>query len=127
MSNVSPAIIWELTKHNSCFIRRNQTGKKETFLCDPYNINFKKTPHCSGLVSNNNVDFVFNAGRVYLHAKVEGKCKFTNQKFRVRNKQAAEKLLETHGKKLSTKQKKMLMVKFVRLSKLHNIKPKENN
>ncbi|VWU52220.1 hypothetical protein HEP_00418100, partial [Hepatocystis sp. ex Piliocolobus tephrosceles] len=53
--------------------------------------------------------------------------KVINQKFKVRDMKSAEKLLETHGKKLSAKHKTLLMIKFKRLSKLHNIKPKENN
>ncbi|CAD2104986.1 60S ribosomal protein L28, putative [Plasmodium vinckei] len=125
MANISGALIWELTKNNNCFLKRNITGKKEKILCDPYNLRCKNTKNSSGLVNENAVNLRLNKGKVVLCVKSTTKKNVRNRQLRAKNAKKAESLIEEHTKNINT-HKKTLLKKYKRLSKTYRINTKSN-
>ncbi|KJP90313.1 hypothetical protein AK88_00161 [Plasmodium fragile] len=126
MSNVSNALIWELTKKNNCFLKKNKSGRKGNFLCDSYNINCKNTPSSSGLVKHNGVNLRLQKGKVVLCVKSKDQNTTTNNVYRTKNKGTAMKLIDEHTKLVSSKNKKQLIKKYNRMSKMYNCNNKGN-
>ncbi|GAW81187.1 60S ribosomal protein L28 [Plasmodium gonderi] len=126
MSNVSSALIWELTKKNNCFLKKNKSGKKGNFLCDTYNISCKNTPSSSGLVKENGVNLRFKKGKVVLCVKSTDQNIITNKEYRTKNKEKAMKLIEDHANLVNDKSKNRLIKKYKRIAKLYNCNNKGN-
>ncbi|SBS95615.1 60S ribosomal protein L28, putative [Plasmodium malariae] len=103
-SNLSKALVWELTKRNNCFLKKIKSGKKGYFLCDPHNISCKNTPSSSGI-------------KIIV---------VTSKEYKARNFKKAEKLIEDNGKLEKNKSKKRLLKKYKRMSKLYNCSNKAN-
>ncbi|CAA9988446.1 60S ribosomal protein L28, putative [Plasmodium knowlesi strain H] len=120
MSNVSNALIWELTKKNNCFLKKNKSGRKGIFLCDSYNIKCKNTPSSSGLVKQNGVNLRLHKGKVVMCVKSTDQNTTTNKIYRTKNKGTAMKLIDEHTNLVSSKSKKQLIKKYKRMSKMYN-------
>ncbi|SBT71517.1 60S ribosomal protein L28, putative [Plasmodium malariae] len=125
-SNLSKALVWELTKRNNCFLKKIKSGKKGYFLCDPHNISCKNTPSSSGLVKNDGMNLRFKKGKVVLCVKSTEKNVVTNKEYKARNFKKTEKLIEDNGKLEKNKSKKRLLKKYKRMSKLYNCSNKAN-
>ncbi|SOV16022.1 60S ribosomal protein L28 [Plasmodium gaboni] len=127
MSNVSNALVWELTRKSNCFIKKNKAGKKGVFLCDPLNVNYKNTPSSSGLVKSNSTNVTLKDGKVVFSVKTSNEANVVNQHFRAKNMKNVEKLLQQHGNFEKAKNKEKLLKKYKRLSKLYQASHKTTN
>ncbi|SBT35805.1 60S ribosomal protein L28, putative [Plasmodium ovale wallikeri] len=126
MVNMSAPLLWELTKNNNCFLMKNPSGRKEKFLCNPYNINCKNTLSSSGLIKDNAINFRFINGKVVLCVKTIKDGVVVNKKYRTKNKENAKKLIMEHGKNETPYNLERLMKKYNRLSKLYDVPQKSN-
>ncbi|CRG96475.1 60S ribosomal protein L28, putative [Plasmodium gallinaceum] len=120
MSNISNALIWELTKKNSCFLKKNKRGGSRVFSCDPYNVYCKNTPSNSGLVKDNCINVrILKRKPVLLVKKLNEKNGVVTKECKTKNIKNVEKLIEEYGKNEKEKNKRKLLKKYKRLFKVY--------
>ncbi|CRH00296.1 60S ribosomal protein L28, putative [Plasmodium relictum] len=120
MMNVSSALIWELTRRNSCFLKKNRRGKNGVFSCDPYNVNCKNDKSNSGLVKDNCINVaILKRKPVLLVKSLNEKNMVVNKEYKTKNIKNFEKLIDEYGKGEKEKNKKKLLKKYKRLCKIY--------
>ncbi|KMZ86485.1 hypothetical protein PVBG_06384, partial [Plasmodium vivax Brazil I] len=79
-----------------------------------------------GLVKQNGVNLRLQKGKVVLCVKSTDENTTTNKVYKTKNKGTAMKLIDEHAHLVSGKNKKQLIKKYKRMSKLYNCNNKGN-